>query len=499
MVDVDKDLLKETLAVACARGGDFADIFIESRQVTGIGLEDGKVERMHSGVEAGAGVRVLAGEATAYAHTNDLTRDGLLRAARMAAQALGNGQKDLTLDLTTLRPPVMFEVRDRPETVSAARKAERIREADRSARAVDGEAIKQVLAGYGDVVQDVVIANSTGTHVEDQRVRTRLVVNAVAAADGVIQTGAEAAAGIVGFELFDDHDPEEMGTVAAKRARALLQAEPAPSGRMPVVLSGAAGGTMVHEACGHGLEADLVQRGLSVYGGQRGEKVAAPAITVVDDATLEGRYGSYAFDDEGVPACPVTLIRDGILEEHLYDRLSAIKEDRESNGHGRRESYRHKPLPRMGNTYVASGRDDPEAIIREAGNGLLVRKMGGGQVNTTTGDFVFEVAEGYLIRDGEVGPLVRGATLTGNGPEVLRRVAMVGNDLGFTIGTCGKDGQGVPVSDAQPTMLLGRSRAEAPIVVGGTKQLGDGPEVRTIQPLDLFDLPGFRTGRICRL
>ncbi|MBE0466907.1 MAG: TldD/PmbA family protein [Candidatus Desulforudis sp.] len=496
---VDKELLKETLAVALNRGGDFAEIFVESRQVAGIGLEGGKVERMQSGVEAGAGVRVLAGKATAYAYTNELDRNGLLRAARIASRALGNGGKDITLDLTTLRPPVVFEVRNPPETVPAEEKAEKVKEADRSARAVDAERIKQVMVGYGDVVQDVIVANSAGVHVEDRRVRTRFVVNAVAA-DGVIQTGAEAAAGVVGFELFDSHDPGEMGTVAAIRAKSLLKAQPAPSGRMPVVLSGAAGGTMVHEACGHGLEADLVQKGLSIYGGKQGQKVAASTITVEDDTTLAGKYGSYAFDDEGVPSRPVTLIRNGVLEDYLYDRLSAVKENGESNGHGRRESYQHKPIPRMGNTYIAAGRDDPEQIVREAGSGLLVQKMGGGQVNTTTGDFVFEVAEGYLIRDGEVGPMVRGATLTGNGPEVLRRVALVGNDLGFTIGTCGKEGQGVPVSDAQPTLLLGRSRADSPIVVGGTRQSSDdGPEVRAVKPGDPFKDQDFRLGRIRRL
>jgi len=496
---IDKELLKETLAAALACGGDFAEVFVESRQVTGIGLEGGKVERMQSGAEAGAGVRVLAGEATAYAHTNDLSRDGLLRAARIAARALDQGlKKYITLDLTTLRPPVSFAVQQPPETVPAARKAEMVMAADQSARAVDEAVIKQVMVGYGDLVQDVVIANSAGVHVEDRRVRTRVVVNAVAAANGVMQTGTEAAAGVMGFELCERHDPAEMGAVAARRAKALLTAKPAPSGRMPVVLAGTAGGTMVHEACGHGLEADLVQKGLSVYGGKLGQEVAAPSVTVEDDPTLPGRYGSYAFDDEGTPARPVTLIKNGVLVDYLYDRLSATKDKRESNGHGRRESYHHKPLPRMGNTYIAAGRDDPEEIIREAGEGLLVRKMGGGQVNTTTGDFVFEVAEGYLIRDGEIGPMVRGATLTGNGPEVLRRVSMVGGDLGFTIGTCGKDGQGVPVSDAQPTMLLGRRGEDAPIVVGGTQATGADRASRAVEALDPWG-PEFRLRRIRRL
>jgi TldD protein len=297
---------------------------------------------------------------------------------------------------------------------------------------------------------------------EDERTRIRFTVNAVAAEGAVIQTGFEALGTTVGFSTsFKEHPPEELAFAAAQRASALVRAKPAPAGRMPVVLSGEAGGTMVHEACGHGLEADLVQKGLSVYGGKTGQ-VAAESVTVIDDATLPGKYGSYLFDDEGVRSRPVVLIENGCLKDFLYDRKTAVKEGRESNGHGRRESYQHKPIPRMANTYIDSGKVPPEEIIRQVKSGLLVRKMGGGQVNTTNGDFVFEVAEGYLIRDGDVGRLVRGATLTGNGPGVLKSVAMVGKDLGFTIGTCGKDGQGVPVSDAQPTLLIPE------MIVGGT-------------------------------
>jgi TldD protein len=288
------------------------------------------------------------------------------------------------------------------------------------------------------------------------------MVQAVAAEGSVIQTGYEAVGSHSGFELLERNRPEEIGAKAAQRAVQMLSARPAPAGKMPVVLSGEAGGTMVHEACGHGLEADLVQKGLSVYAGKKGQKVAADCVTVVDDATMPDRYGSYSFDDEGIPSRKVVLIEKGILKDYLYDRLTAKRDGVEPNGHGRRESYQHKPIPRMGNTYIAPGRDDPQKIIRETGNGLLVKKMGGGQVNTTTGDFVFDVAEGYLIRNGEVGPMVRGATLTGNGPEVLRIIEAVGNDLGFTIGTCGKDGQGVPVSDAQPTIRIKE------LVVGGT-------------------------------
>jgi TldD protein len=459
---VDEQLLKEVLDLALAGGGDFADIFVEHKRATGVGLEGGRIERVHSGIDMGAGIRVINGDSTAYAYTNDLSREGLLEAARIVSHASRGEKKDYHLDLRRVRPLVDFPVVERPDEVKPERKVEAVQAADRAARAVDVEKIKQVMVGYGDVVQKVVIANSAGEYVEDERIRTRLMVQVVAAEGPTIQTGYEAVGGLTGFELLERYRPEAVAEIAARRAVEMLKAQPAPSGKMPVVMAGEAGGTMVHEACGHGLEADLVQKKLSVYAGKKGQKVAADIVTVIDDAGMAGHYGSYRFDDEGVPARKVTLIEKGELTDYMYDRLTASREGKASNGHGRRESYQHKPIPRMGNTYIAPGRMDPEKIIRETKNGLLVKKMGGGQVNTTTGDFVFDVAEGYLIEDGEVGPMVRGATLTGNGPEVLRIVEMIGRDLGFTIGTCGKDGQGVPVSDAQPTMAIKE------LIVGGT-------------------------------
>lgn len=464
---VSKETLKEVLAAALARGGDFADIYLEEKQTTGIGMEAGRIERVNSGMDAGAGIRVLSGDATAYAYTNDTSKEGLLEAAAIVSHAAQGAKKELNLDLTQIKPLVDFEIKIRPESIATATKTDLVKKVDKAARAMDGKKIKQVLVGYGDTVQRITIANSEGTYVEDERIRTRMVINVVAAQNGNIQTGYEAVGSLNGFELFEQYDPEEMARTAARRAVNMLEAKPAPTGKMPVVMAGEAGGTMVHEACGHGLEADLEQRQLSVYSGKKGQQVASPLVTVVDDATLPDRYGSYRFDDEGVPSRKVTLIEEGVLTDFLYDRLSASRENREPNGHGRRESYQHKPLPRMANTYIDPGKENPENIIRDYKQGLLVKKMGGGQVNTTTGDFVFDVAEGYLIKDGQIGPMVRGATLTGNGPEVLRMVERVGSDLGFTIGTCGKDGQGAPVSDAQPTMAIKE------LVVGGT---GGGDE-----------------------
>ncbi|WP_003542142.1 TldD/PmbA family protein [Desulfotomaculum nigrificans] len=472
---VDKQILKEVLAVALSNGGDFADIFVEHKQVTGIGMEAGRIERVNSGLDVGAGIRVLSGEATAYAYTNDISKEGLLEAARIASHAAKGGKKDVNIDLTSIKPLVNFEFKKRPDDVKTEEKVAVVKAAEKAARAADSQKIKQVIAGYGDSVQKVTIANSDGAYVEDERIRTRLVVNAVAADGDTIQTGYEAVGSLCGFELFERYNPETVARQAATRAINMLTAQPAPAGKMPVVMAGEAGGTMVHEACGHGLEADLAQRNLSVYANKKGQPVASELVTVVDDATLPDKYGSYRFDDEGVPARKVTLIDKGILTDYLYDYLTATKENRESNGHGRRESYQHKPIPRMGNTMIAPGTTDPDKIIRETKHGLLVKKMGGGQVNTTTGDFVFDVAEGYLIKDGEIGPMVRGATLTGNGPEVLKIVDMVGSDLGFTIGTCGKDGQGAPVSDAQPTMRIPE------IVVGGTAHGDDNPSIKRIR------------------
>jgi TldD protein len=299
---------------------------------------------------------------------------------------------------------------------------------------------------------------------EGERVGTVFSVQVISAKGDVLQTGYEPIGGTMGFELFDLHPPEEVAEVATRRSLLMLSARKAPMGRMAVVLSSEAGGTMIHEAIGHGLEADLAQQGLSVYSKKIGEKVASSLITVVDDPTLPQRRGSYAFDDEGVASRRTILVDEGILRGYLYDRLSALEDGVESSGNGRRESYQHKPIPRMSNTMILPGKMSPEEIVHSVEKGLFVRKMGGGQVNTVNGDFIFEVSEGYLIEKGSVGEPVRGAILIGNGPQVLKEIDMVGNDLGFGIGTCGKDGQGVPVADAQPTLRIPE------LVVGGQEE-----------------------------
>jgi TldD protein len=314
---------------------------------------------------------------------------------------------------------------------------------------------------YRDSIQNICIASSDGTIAEDERIYTLAIIHVVASEGGNLQTGYEPVGGLIGFELFEENLFEEIAVKAAQKAVNMLSARKAPGGRMPVIISAEAGGTMIHEAIGHGLEADLAQQGLSVYTNKIGQQIASPLITIIDDSTLPNKRGSFRFDDEGVVSQRTVLVEKGILKGYMYDRLTAMKEGISSTGNGRRQSYKDRPIPRMSNTFIAPGDGEPDEIIRSVDKGFFVKKMGGGQVNTVTGEFVFEVSEGYIIEKGQVGEPVRGATLIGNGPEVLKSIDMVGNDLGFSIGTCGKDAQGVPISDAMPTVRIPE------IVVGG--------------------------------
>jgi len=454
-------LIEAMLKKALSKGGDYADVFVERRGGLSIYLENDKIEKISSGVDSGVGVRLIHGDRTAYAYTNDLSTHSLFEVSESVSRAIrDNGSREAVINLTKARPVVTFQIKERPSDVAMAGKVDLVTQANRAIRGLD-QRISQSMITYRETYQDVCIGTSEGRLAEDSRLYTLAIVHVVASEGDVIQTAYEPVGGLIGFELFDDHPLEEVGLRAAKRALMMLQAPRAPGGRMPVVISSEAGGTMIHEAIGHGLEADLVQQGLSVYAGRIGERVASPLITIIDDSTLVNKRGSFCFDDEGTDSQRTILVERGVLKGYMYDRFTAMKDGLQSTGNGRRESYRHRPIPRMTNTFILPGRHNPSEIIRTVNRGLLVKKMGGGQVNTVTGEFVFEVSEGYLIEDGMVAEAVRGATLIGNGPEVLRTIDMVGDDLGFSIGTCGKDGQGVPVSDAMPTVRLSE------MVVGG--------------------------------
>jgi TldD protein len=446
---------------ALAGGGEYADLYYEEGEATVVVCEDGKIEKVLAGADRGVGIRVISDLRTAYAYTNEITESALLSLAETVSRAVRGALFDRAINQCPKVTGSGFPIELPPAGVALKEKVALVTTADRAARAVDSR-VRQVMVLYRDASVKTQIANSLGEFIEAVRTGTVFMTQVVAAAGDVIQTGYEPVGGFRGFELFREHPPEEIAVAAARRAVLMLGARKAPAGMMPVVLSSSAGGTMVHEAIGHGLEADLAQTGMSVYAGKVGTRVASSLVTVVDDATIPHVRGSYSHDDEGIPGQRTVLVEGGILKGYLHDRLSAMKDGVVSTGNGRRESYQAKPIVRMSNTLIAPGTESPEAIIAGVGRGLLVKKMGGGQVNTVNGDFVFEVSEGYLLENGQVGEPVRGATLTGNGPEVLLKVVNVGSDLGFGIGTCGKDGQGVPVADAQPTLLISE------ITVGGS-------------------------------
>jgi TldD protein len=460
---VEPAVLERALAAALRRGGDLAEIFAEDRRSTSVVLDDGRVEELSSGHDRGAGVRVVVGDTTGFAHTADLSEAGL-RAAAEAASAVarsgGGGVRQVALGERAGRSSAGVETL--PETVAKERKVGLLLRADAAARAT-GSAVVQVTADYSDGRRRFVVANSEGVLAGDDQVRTRVGVHAVALGDTGRQTGYESLAHTVGFELFDRHRVEDVAEEAAHRAIGKLAARPAPSGVVPVVIRRGSGGILFHEACGHGLEADHILKDSSVYTGRVGELVASPLVTLVDDGTVAESWGTIGVDDEGNPTRRNVLIENGVLADYMWDSLRARKQGRGSSGNGRRQNYRVLPMVRMTNTYLLPGRDDPDEIVAQTPYGVYVAKLGGGQVNTATGDFVFGMVEAYLIEDGKITAPLRDANLIGNGPEVLRHVDAVGNDFELDPGTCGKDGQSVPVGCGQPTLRIG-----AGVTIGGT-------------------------------
>ena len=458
---VETPVVERVLGAALRRGGDFAEVFVEDRHATSAVLDDGRVEELSSGRDRGAGVRVVVGETTGYAHTADLSEGGLLAAAEAAAAVARQGGGGRVVALERRQAVKRNDVVLLPEGIAKARKIELLVKADEAARS-SGNAISQVSAAYGDGRRRIQVANSDGVLVSDDQVRSRFSVSCVAAGDTGMQTGYESSALTVGFELFDTVDVAEVAASAARRALVKLTARPAPSGEVPLILESGSGGILFHEACGHGLEADHIAKDASVYVGQVGEQVASPLVTLVDDGTIGPEWGSYAMDDEGNPAQRNVLIENGVLTDYMWDYLRGRKEHRGSSGNGRRQNYRHLPMVRMTNTFLLNGDSDAEEILAQTPTGVYVAKLGGGQVNTTTGDFVFGTVEAYLIEDGHLTEPLRDANLIGNGPEVLRRIDAVANDFAMGPGTCGKDGQSVPVGCGQPTLRI------TGVTIGGT-------------------------------
>ena len=459
MTLLDPELAGRVIERALARGGDLAEVYAEERHGFGLTLDDRRVERPQSGSDRGASVRLVVGEASYFGHVDGLAEDDLMRVADSVAQA-ASGNDARPHAFGALARGSEHPVAMPPGDVDAARKAELLRLCDETARAAGG-AIAQVSAGYAESRQLVEVFNSDGVAAADDRTRVRLAVQVVARRDDVVETGSETRGGHAGFELVAER-PEEVAESAARKALTMLDARAAPTGRIPVVVGNAFGGVLLHEAVGHGLEADAVQKKASVYAGRVGEQVAPEFVTAYDDGSRTGAWGSDGIDDEGTPTQRTTIIEGGRLTSYLYDRIRARRDGASSTGNGRRESFRHLPWPRMTNTFFAPGDASPEDLIAGVDRGLYAVSFGGGQVEPATGDFVFGVSEGYLIENGRVTAPVRGATLIGNGLEALRAVDGIAGDLDIASGYCGKAGQRVPAGVGQPHVRL------AALTVGGT-------------------------------
>jgi TldD protein len=465
---IDAQLASRLLAIALEPGGDYADLYFEFRVTADYALEEEQVRTLGRGITLGLGVRVTKGDATGYAYCEDLAWDKMAHAARTAGQiAIGGGHKPV--NVATIAPvsaPSFYAIASPSLMVPTVDKLALLRAADKAARAVDPRIVK-VTAAFVETIKEILVVTSDGRMATDVQPMIRFSVSAVAEQNGKRQAGSGSGGGRYGFDYFTDarRDAVAHGREAARVAIAMLDARDAPAGEYPVVLGPADSGILLHEAVGHGLEADFNRKETSNYTGQIGKPVASPLCTVVDDGTVVGSRGAINVDDEGYAGQRNVLIENGVLVGYMHDRLSADHYKIAPTGNGRRESFRAMPLPRMTNTSLLGGQDSPDDIIKSVKRGVYAKRFSGGQVNISNGDFVFSLSEAYLIEDGKLTAPIKGADLIGNGPEVLRKVDMLGSDYQLSDGmwTCGKDGQSVPVNVGTPTLRI------SAMTVGGTR------------------------------
>ncbi len=461
---ITDQLLERCLGEALSSGGDYADLYFESVTATALGVDEQIVKSASQGTSAGCGIRVLSGERTGYAYTDNLSPQRLLHAAHTAALIASGPAKQPIQGFLEAPSANLYPIPLGGYDLDLAARLELILRADRAARAFDARVV-QVRASYAEELRHILVAGSDGAFASDTQPLCRLNVFVIAKEGAVTTRGVAGGGGRAGLEQFTgSKSPEGLAREAARGAVLQLGAVPAPAGEMEVVLGPGWPGILLHEAVGHGLEADFNRKKTSAFSGRIGQLVASPKVTVVDNGTIAGRRGSLNVDDEGSPTQETVLIEGGVLKGYLSDKLSARLMGMADTGSGRRESYQHIPMPRMTNTYMLAGDDAPEDILRSVKRGLYAVNFGGGQVDITNGKFVFSASEAYLIEDGKITAPVRDATLIGNGPDALKYVSMVGNDLKLDegIGTCGKEGQSVPVGVGMPTVKLDR------MTVGGT-------------------------------
>jgi TldD protein len=458
---MNQNLIEKALSAIKKGGADFAEVFYEKRKSNNLEMNKGKLEKVNSGTTQGVGLRGLIGKRAIYAYTNDLSEESVLNASKRVAQAINeeksediqvNLQKKITKNIS----PILFF----PDEVVKSDKYHVMKLANEGAQNYSDQ-ISEVKVLFWDYRQNIIVANSEGLFTEDERVRSRLIIFAIADKDGQKETGMVGPGAGMGFEFFNTFDIKEAGAEAARIAVKMINAEFAPAGKMPVIISNKFGGVIFHEACGHALEATSVAKGASVFSGKLGHKIAHECVSAVDDATIPNAWGSAAIDDEGHPTQRNLLIENGVLKSFLIDKLGGIRMGMDSTGSGRRQNYTYAPTSRMSNTFILPGHYIPEEIIANTPKALFAKKMGGGSVNPSTGEFNFSVREGYMVENGKITKPVRGATLIGKGYEILQKIDMVANDLEREQGMCGSLSGSIPADVGQPTIRVSE------LIVGG--------------------------------
>lgn len=457
-----ESVIKDVLQAALSTGGDFAEIFMEDRQDQNIMMIGGKVETANAGRTYGAGIRIFNGNNSIYGYTNDTSQANLVKVAKEIATSISEVDKNIGIDLVKKCVTIINPIEILPTTINKQDKIDWMKITHEAAKNYSDE-ISQVSCNYMDYVQNIMVANSEGVFVEDQRVRTRLRVASVASYNGEMQTGSRDIGAHAGLEIYKPDALKIMGQAASRIAKTMVHGELCPSGKMPVVIDNGFGGVIFHEACGHGLEATSVAKGTSVYTDKLGEKIASDVVTAIDDGTISNGWGSINVNDEGELPERNVLLENGVLKNYMIDKLGARRMNMAQTGAGRRESYQYAPTSRMTNTYIAKGKSTHAEILANTEYGLYAKNMGGGSVNTATGDFNFAVLEGYMIRDGKVCEPVRGATLIGTGLEVLKNIDMVGDELAHGQGMCGSLSGTIPAWVGQPMVRVQN------ITVGGRK------------------------------
>ena len=452
---ISKEIATQVLEKCLITGGDFAEIFEEDSITNSISVLDDKVENILGGRDYGIGIRIFKNLKSVYAYTNDNSLSSLLDTAYKAAIALGKIEDGKSIVLNNQKTfKNMHPIKIYPNTVDCKDKIKVMKTAYKSAKDFHSD-ISKVSVGYLDKEQNILIANSEGLYTEDTRIRTRLMINAIASNENENQTGSQNPGRLMGFEMFKDEvDPEYHAREAAKTAHIMLHAKNCPAGKMPVAIDNGFGGVIFHEACGHSLEATAVAKGNSVFCDKLGQQIASSKITAIDDGTMKNHWGSSNIDDEGTPTRRNVLIENGILKSYMVDKLNARRMNTEVTGSSRRQSYKYEPTSRMTNTYIAPGEDKVEDIIKSIDDGLYAKKMGGGSVNPVTGEFNFAVSEGYLVKNGEITEPVRGASLIAKGSEILMDIDMVSDNVAQAEGMCGSKSGSIPVNVGQPMIRV---------------------------------------------